>query len=438
VGRLRLPVAVAIVTAALALAAGTSPSGAAANAWPHTVVNGFSTPSGAGFWTTYSDGTVAPYYAPAHGDASGVNLNGPIEGGASTPNGHGYWLVSRDGGIFSFGNANFFGSMGGRSLNRPVFSMAPTTTGDGYWLVARDGGIFSFGDAKFYGSTGNLDLAEPINGITTSATGHGYRMVARDGGIFSFGDAKFYGSVPGKGLHIDDVVGMAPTPSGNGYWIARSGGEIYSFGDAKPFVDYIASMCDPVTAIFSNPKGQGFRLVTSSGATVPFGKAPGGSQPTGTPVACPPGTRTQGTITPEAYAVVYTGMPYGDVVTLIGGTGVLVEDYKFAGFDDAFYKWNGPGSSSVLVEFVNGLEVSKVQVGLNPASISLPEFLAINPGMSYPQVVNIVGGPGQLLSQTNIGGHVDVVYRWSGTNGSSALVRFQDGREVSKAASGSL
>ena len=82
-------------------------------------------------------------------------------------------------------------------------------------------------------------------------------MVARDGGIFSFGDAPFYGSVPGKGLHVDDVVGMAPTPSGNGYWIARSGGEIYSFGDAKPFVDYIASMCDPVTAIFSNPKGAG-------------------------------------------------------------------------------------------------------------------------------------------------------------------------------------
>jgi hypothetical protein len=395
-GRLRLPLAIAttIATSMFALSAGTTASGAAANRWPHSVVNGFSTPSGAGFWTTYSDGTVAPYYAPSHGDASGVNLNGPVEGGAATPN------------------------------------------GKGYWLVARDGGIFSFGDANFYGSTGNLHLAEPINGITTSATGRGYRMVARDGGIFSFGDAKFYGSLPGKGLHVDDVVGMAPTPSNNGYWIARSGGEIYSFGDAKPFADYIASMCDPVTAIFSNPKAQGFRLVTSSGATIPFGKAPGGSQPTGAAVQCPPGTRTLGTITPEEYDVVYTGMPYGDVVTLIGGTGVLVEDYKYAGFDDSFYKWNGPGSSSVLIEFQNGVEVSKVQVGLNSASISLPEFLAIGAGMSYPQVVNIVGGAGQLLSQTNIGGHADAVYRWSGPNGASALVRFQDNREVSKAQTG--
>jgi len=27
-------------------------------------------------------------------------------------------------------------------------------TGKGYWLVAADGGIFSFGDARFYGSLG--------------------------------------------------------------------------------------------------------------------------------------------------------------------------------------------------------------------------------------------------------------------------------------------
>ncbi len=34
--------------------------------------------------------------------------------------------------------------------------MAPTPTGAGYWLVASDGGIFTFGDAGFYGSTGNI------------------------------------------------------------------------------------------------------------------------------------------------------------------------------------------------------------------------------------------------------------------------------------------
>ena len=30
--------------------------------------------------------------------------------------------------------------------------MASTPDGGGYWLVASDGGIFTFGDAAFYGS----------------------------------------------------------------------------------------------------------------------------------------------------------------------------------------------------------------------------------------------------------------------------------------------
>ncbi|HTU37999.1 MAG TPA: Ig-like domain-containing protein, partial [Acidimicrobiales bacterium] len=70
----------------------------------------------------------------------------------------GYWLVGSDGGIFSFGAAPFFGSMGGTPLQRPVVGITPTLTRDGYWLVASDGGIFSFGDAGFYGSIPGLGL----------------------------------------------------------------------------------------------------------------------------------------------------------------------------------------------------------------------------------------------------------------------------------------
>ena len=66
----------------------------------------------------------------------------------------GYWVVGPDGGIFSFGDAKFYGSTGGLKLNAPIVGMAATPTGQGYWLVASDGGIFNFGDAAFYGSTG--------------------------------------------------------------------------------------------------------------------------------------------------------------------------------------------------------------------------------------------------------------------------------------------
>ena len=43
--------------------------------------------------------------------------------------------------------------------------MAPTPTGSGYWLVAADGGIFTFGDAAFFGSTGGEPLNQPIVGM---------------------------------------------------------------------------------------------------------------------------------------------------------------------------------------------------------------------------------------------------------------------------------
>ena len=44
--------------------------------------------------------------------------------------------------------------------------MAATPDGDGYWLVASDGGIFSFGDAKYYGSNGGTQLTKPAVAIS--------------------------------------------------------------------------------------------------------------------------------------------------------------------------------------------------------------------------------------------------------------------------------
>jgi hypothetical protein len=64
-------------------------------------------------------------------------------------------MVASDGGLFAFGDARFYGSMGGQSLNQPMVGMA-SNRGNGYWLVAADGGLFSFGSAPFYGSIPQL------------------------------------------------------------------------------------------------------------------------------------------------------------------------------------------------------------------------------------------------------------------------------------------
>ncbi len=142
----------------------------------------------------------------------------PTAGIAATPTGLGYWLVGADGGIFSFGDAQFYGSTGAAHLSAPIVGIAATPTGLGYWLVGADGGIFSFGDAQFYGSTGAAHLSAPIVGIAATPTGHGYWLVGADGGIFSFGDAQFYGSEPTDGT-ASRVVGIAPNPEGTGYWL---------------------------------------------------------------------------------------------------------------------------------------------------------------------------------------------------------------------------
>jgi hypothetical protein len=82
--------------------------------------------------------------------------------------GKGYWLVAADGGVFTHGDAGFFGSQGSTHLNAPVVGTAPTPDGKGYWLVAADGGVFTHGDAGFFGSQGSTHLAAPVVGIAGS------------------------------------------------------------------------------------------------------------------------------------------------------------------------------------------------------------------------------------------------------------------------------
>jgi hypothetical protein len=108
--------------------------------------------------------------------------------------------------------------------------MAPTHDGKGYWLVASDGGVFTFGDAPFYGSTGNVHLDAPVVGIVPTSDGKGYWLVAADGGIFNFGDAAFRGSNGGTGQ--TGFVSVTPTPDGGGYLLVNQAGSVYTFGDA--------------------------------------------------------------------------------------------------------------------------------------------------------------------------------------------------------------
>jgi hypothetical protein len=91
-------------------------------------------------------------------------------GMAATPDGKGYWLVASDGGIFTHGDADFYGSAGAIRPNQPVVGMGATPDGQGYWLVAADGGVFAYGDAALDGSaSGTKPGASQIIGIASDA-----------------------------------------------------------------------------------------------------------------------------------------------------------------------------------------------------------------------------------------------------------------------------
>jgi hypothetical protein len=190
------------------------------------------TSDGGGYWMVGSDGGVfSSGDAGFFGSTGNIALNQPVVGMAATSDGRGYWFVASDGGIFAYGDAGFYGSHGGQPLNKPIVGMAATPDGKGYWLVASDGGIFAYGDAGFHGSTGSIHLNQPVVGMTPTPSGNGYWFVAADGGVFAYGDAGFYGST--GSIHLNSpIVGMTATPDGNGYWFTASDGGVFNYGSA--------------------------------------------------------------------------------------------------------------------------------------------------------------------------------------------------------------
>src|SRR5665213_2237209 len=171
--------AVALATVAVSLSSGLTvaaaePSGAVsvgqALAAPHI----------------YAGGGVLGFGAPQVAPPLTLPLDSVVVAMAANPvapaTDEGYWLASADGGVYTQGNAGFYGSLGALRLQGPVVAMAATPDGRGYWLAALDGGVFAFGDAGFYGSMGATPLNQPIVAMASTPDGKGYWLVASDGG----------------------------------------------------------------------------------------------------------------------------------------------------------------------------------------------------------------------------------------------------------------
>lgn len=147
------------------------------------------------------DATVGPQ-EPGGTTPGGTTPGGPGGGGGFTA--AGLRGVTATGDAVSFGAATVYGSPG--PLNQRIVGAATTVSRNGYFLVSTDGGVFSFGDARFYGSTGSIQLNSPIVGMAATPTGNGYWFVTRDGKLFAFGDAPYFS--PQKDLAPRPLVAM--------------------------------------------------------------------------------------------------------------------------------------------------------------------------------------------------------------------------------------
>ncbi len=208
-----------------------------------------------------------------YGSMGGQVISGSMVAIAATPDGGGYWTCSSGGGVYAFGDANFYGSTGGMTLASPIIAFASTPDGGGYWMAGADGGVFAFGDAQFLGSLAGKRLNGPVESFAVTPDGKGYWMVTSQGTVYAFGDASLFGSIPAGSPHTT-IVGIARTLDGRGYWLASSDGSVYAFGDAIFYGNAVGSSgSSAIIGIFATQTGKGYWLLTQSGGLVTFGDA---------------------------------------------------------------------------------------------------------------------------------------------------------------------
>ncbi|HSU17650.1 MAG TPA: DUF3862 domain-containing protein [Longimicrobium sp.] len=81
----------------------------------------------------------------------------------------------------------------------------------------------------------------------------------------------------------------------------------------------------------------------------------------------------------------------------------------------------------------SGRAVLPQSFGAPPPVVTAAEFAMIQDGMTYQQVVGIIGAPGDQLSASSIAGYRTVMYSWTNSNGSNMNAMFQNGKLIQKA-----
>lgn len=95
---------------------------------------------------------------------------------------------------------------------------------------------------------------------------------------------------------------------------------------------------------------------------------------------------------------------------------------------------SAPGSSSRPSTTSGGGTAANTASPAPGAGVTMANYNMIKTGMTYSQVVQILGKEGTELTSNEVGGYKTVMYKWEGDGwGSNMNVMFQNGKVIQKA-----
>lgn len=139
----------------------------------------------------------------------------------------------------------------------------------------------------------------------------------------------------------------------------------------------------------------------------------------------------------DKFKQIQNGMTYDQVKQIIGSDGTEQSTTEVSGITTKIYEWEADGFGAATVTFEDDKVVNKAQFGVGDKSsvqVTMDQYNQVQTGMTYDQVKQIMGGDGELTSDTKVAGHTAQLYTWYGKSaGSNATITFTDGAVDAKA-----
>ena|SRR5579863_7457247 len=93
----------------------------------------------------------------------------------------------------------------------------------------------------------------------------------------------------------------------------------------------------------------------------------------------------------------------------------------------------GIGAAAAVLAVLLGFALTNHGLMEYSLTVTQTDYERIESGMTYGQVLAIIGAPGVELSRSEIAGYATVMYSWKNWNGSNMNAVFQNDRLVTKA-----